>query len=208
MKILVKTVELPNGVIATHHKIIGIKTKPDLAGLEVHVGSWPSLTAMNSGKPAAYNHYIETAIHNLIDIAEADIITLEPLVGATAVEGSTPLEIEKSKKWSEIKLKRDKVEYGGFMWDGSPFDSDPAAQSRIQGGVQLAQIATQASQPFSITWTLLDNTSRILDGAQMLAVGLALAEHVKNTHQIARVLREAIDNANSIEELGPITWPA
>ena len=44
--------------------------------------------------------------------------------------------------WARIKSERSRVEFGGFAWDGSRFDSDEISQSRIQGTVMLAQLAT------------------------------------------------------------------
>lgn len=113
----------------------------------------------------------------------------------------------KSERWTAIKSQRSALEFGGFTWDGSAFDSDPQAQARIQGGVQLATIAAAQSQPFSIDWTLADNTVRTLSGADMIAVGMTLAAHVQAVHAIARTLRLQIEAATTLAEVEAVVWP-
>lgn len=119
---------------------------------------------------------------------------------------SVPLDVARRIKWAEIKAARDAAEFGGFVWDGSTFDSDPASQSRIQGAAQLATLAQMAGEPFAIDWTLADNTVRTLSGADMLAAGVAMGQHVQAAHEAARGLREAIDAAANADALAGVAW--
>ena len=114
------------------------------------------------------------------------------------------LDMLKDQHWLDIKEERSRREYAGFAWDGSTFDSDAISQSRIQGAVQLANIGPAA---FSIDWTLADNTVRTLSGADMVAVGLALAQHINGLHVISRGLRAQIDAATSVAEVESVVWP-
>lgn len=109
-------------------------------------------------------------------------------------------------RWTAIKAAREGEEFGTFTWDGSTFDSDLTSQSRIQGAAQLAQIALAAGQPFSIEWTLANNTARTLDASQMIAVGMAMGAHINACHQKARALRQQIDAATSAAEIEAIAW--
>lgn len=113
-----------------------------------------------------------------------------------------PLQDLKDDKWLEIKQARSAAEYGGFVWDGSAFDSDAVSQSRIQGAVQLANM----EPGFSVDWTLADNSVRTLSAADMLAVGAALGEHVAAQFSRARAMRSQIAQATSAEELNNIVW--
>lgn len=115
-----------------------------------------------------------------------------------------PLDSVKSDKWGEIKKSRDATEHGGFTWDGSVFDSDPVSQSKIIGAVQLANMNPAS---FLIDWTLQDNTVRALSGANMVAVGQALAVHVNAQHVLGRTLRQQIDAATTVAEVNAISWP-
>lgn len=110
-------------------------------------------------------------------------------------------------RWMQIKQDRNAAENGGFVWDGAVFDSDPISQARIQGAVQLAMAAAANGQPFSVDWTLADNTVRTLNEQEMIAVGAALAAHVRACHELGRELRAQIEAAATPEDAAAITWP-
>ncbi|MBZ4211551.1 MAG: DUF4376 domain-containing protein [Rhodoferax sp.] len=101
----------------------------------------------------------------------------------------------KDARWAEVRRERDSAEFGGFNWDGSRFDSDALSQQRITGAVTLAMM----NSAFSIGWTLADNTVRTLNAADMIAVGVALGQHVNACHERARVLRGEIGGAEMAE---------
>ena len=105
-------------------------------------------------------------------------------------------------KWEQIKRARANAEFGGFTWDGSPFDSDAISQSRIQGAVQLAAMAPG----FTIDWTLANNSVRNLSAADLAAVGVALGLHVGTQHAKARVLRAQIEAATTADEVDAVVW--
>jgi hypothetical protein len=108
----------------------------------------------------------------------------------------------KAAKWAEIKTARNTVEYAGFIWDNSTFDSDPVSQQRISGAVQLATLNPQ----FTVTWTLKDNTARVLNAEQMKAVGLALGTHVEAQFTRAQTLRTQLDAAQTADEITALNW--
>lgn len=112
----------------------------------------------------------------------------------------------KLSRWANIKQQREAAENGGFVWDGSRFDSTPISQSRIQGAVQLATLAKLTNQPFGIDWTLMDNSTRTLSGDDMIAVGQSLATHIDAQHVKARQLRERIEAATTPEQVDAILW--
>ena len=108
----------------------------------------------------------------------------------------------KLAKWEIIKQARSSAEFGGFTWDGSPFDSDAISQSRIQGALQLADMAPG----FTIDWTLANNSVRNLSAADLANVGAALGMHVATQHDKARTLRSQIDAATTVAEVEAVTW--
>lgn len=113
------------------------------------------------------------------------------------------LEDLKAQRWREIRGARDAAEFGGFTWDGSTFDSDAMSQSRIMGAAQLAQL----DPAFTIDWTLADNSVRNLSAADMVAVGVALGQHVATQHATARTLRAQIQAATTAAEVEAVSWP-
>lgn len=76
----------------------------------------------------------------------------------------------------ECKRLRDAAIFGGFDWDGSRFDSDDIAQSRLLGLFVQAQ-SSPAS--FPITWRLADNTWRALSAADAAALYAAMVAHLQ-----------------------------
>jgi hypothetical protein len=108
----------------------------------------------------------------------------------------------KAAQWELIKQARSQAEYAGFTWDGSTFDSDTLSQNRITGAVTLAQL----SPGFTINWTLADNSTRTLNQADMIAVGVALGQHVQTQFTKAQALRVAIEAATTPEQVAAVVW--
>ena len=148
---------------------------------------WNGVTLQNFPDLPSEHHVWDWATHTYVDPRTLDQI--------------------KGQQWEKVKASRDSVEFGGFVWDGSTFDSDQESQSRIQGAAQLATLATLNNQPFSIDWTLADNSVRTLDASDMIAAGTAMGVHIATTHSIGRTLRIEIDAAVTKEEVEAITWP-
>lgn len=113
------------------------------------------------------------------------------------------LQDHRDEKWAQIKAARDAVEFGPFTWDASIFDADAESQQRISGAVQMASL----SSAFSIDWTLADNTVRALTATQVIALGIALAQHVGAAYATARALRDQINAAATIAAVEAIVWP-
>lgn len=113
-----------------------------------------------------------------------------------------PLSKLKTDQWELIKKARNDAEFGGFLWDGSWFDSDAISQQRIQGMVQIANL----DPAMTMNWTLADNSVRTLNSEQGISLGLALAAHVNAQHVKARILREEIDSATSAEQVAAVVW--
>lgn len=150
-------------------------------------------------------------VPGLMEIDDAQAETIRNMTGRRwRYEGGVFVEYpdahNKEVKWGTIKIARDAAEHAGFTWDGSVFDSDQISQSRIQGAAQLASIAQMAGQPFTIDWTLADNTVRTLSAADMISVGQALALHINATHERGRQLRAQIEVAQTGPELDAIQW--
>lgn len=130
------------------------------------------------------------------------------MVGEVVIEsvGQT-LDQAKLRRWSEIKSIRTSVEFGTFTCNGNVFDGDQTAQPRIIGAVQLANMAIATSQPFSVDWTLHDNSVVTLSATDMVAVGQALATNVVYAHTVGRSLRAAIEAAVTVAEVQAVQWP-
>lgn len=204
-----KEITLPNGAVGRYHQIVKIESGPNMSHLEVRVGSWPSYDWFLQDKPPVWSHYIEVPIGNLYTAVEDVVKVTDPFTGSSTSLDLTSMDLLKlkDKKWFELKIIRDQKEFGGFVWNTHTFDSDSQAQSRIQGAVQLAMIAASNNTSFSIDWTLQDNSVITLSGSDMIAVGLALAQHVEGVHAIGRDLRAQIEACTTTQALDAINWP-
>lgn len=110
----------------------------------------------------------------------------------------------KASTWERIKQARTEAERSDFICNGGVYQAN---KENISCAVQLALQAQTAGKPYSIDWTLSDNTVVTLDAVAMIAVGKALAEHLGFAFAIARDLREQIAATLSIEQADAIQWP-
>lgn len=142
----------------------------------------------------------------------------EEVFEAQAGEGervlqTTALTVEGNRQiiWRAAKDARDAHIDGGAMTPSGAVDSDSEARSNISGAVIGALVAKQAGASYSITWTLLDNSTATLNADQTIAMGIAVLAHVDACHERARQLRSAIESAANMAELLAIDvtagWP-
>lgn len=103
----------------------------------------------------------------------------------------------KTERWNQIKLERNKVEFGGFLYKGNKYDSDQISQGRL--------IATYMfNKP--IDWTLADDSVITLTVDDIQEVALAMATHVQAVHDKARSARELILAAETIAEVDSVLF--
>jgi len=119
-------------------------------------------------------------------------------------EDPRTLQEVRDARWEFIKSERDKQEAGLFEWGGHVFQAD---KERVNGAVTGALIAQAAGQPYSDTWTLADNSTIPLTGSDIIAMGIALLQHVSACHAKGRVLRNEIYQvAQTIEDVNAVEW--
>ena len=98
----------------------------------------------------------------------------------------------KAQKWAEIKSQRDRLEFGGFEFEGNTYDSDQVSQGRIMGAV---------SADVDQVWTLADNTTAELSASQLQQLYAALQAHIASVHGRGRIARQIIYDAETKEEV-------
>ncbi|ENU98467.1 DUF4376 domain-containing protein [Acinetobacter variabilis] len=98
----------------------------------------------------------------------------------------------KAQKWAEIKSGRDLLEFGGFEFEGSAYDSDQVSQSRIMGA---------AVAGVDQTWTLADNSTVELSASQLQQLYAALQAHIASVHERGRIARQLIYEAETKEQV-------
>lgn len=113
----------------------------------------------------------------------------------------------RSELLASAKAERDRRVFGGFVWDGSVFDSDETSQARILG----CYVSSQASpSSFPRSWRLADNSWRCLLLTEAEPLFLALGRHLQS-HFDAFGAHEASIAAASVSELSDYDvtqgWP-
>lgn len=95
--------------------------------------------------------------------------------------------------WDQIKRIRDSIATAQLTVhvDGRPmtFDSDSQSQAAILSAALRALMAATSGVPWSITWTLADNTEVDLTAAQMLQVFQAMMERAASARLAASAAR-------------------
>lgn len=88
---------------------------------------------------------------------------------------------------------------------------DLQSRANITGAVVMALISAQARQPFSVEWTMADNTSSPLDGQKMIGLGVAVGKYVTLAHGVGQALKVRVRAANSEAEVNAVDldegWP-
>lgn len=150
--------------------------------------------------------YIDT--HNIVDLSDywngdAFVSIGEPPSPHHTFDYTTKQWIDprtldeiKAQKWAEIKSERDRLEFGGFEFDGGIYDSDQVSQGRIVGA---------AAAGMDQVWTLADNTTTYLTANELVQLYQALQMHIAITHQRGRVAREAIVSATTKDDVDAVT---
>lgn len=139
----------------------------------------------------------------------------EPPVTKTVENGRTFFEVDvdwlRGPIWERAKAARDAAIDGGAPTPAGVVDSDALSRSNITGASIGAMLAQSSGAPFSVEWTLKNNSVVTLDAAQMIALGLAVLAHVNACHDHARALREQIEAAADVTALLQIDvsagWP-
>lgn len=127
---------------------------------------------------------------------------------ARVIDPVDALSAAKVEMRQSVKQLREMAEWSGCMTAAGRVDSDPESQRKIGGAVQMAMIIGEA---FVIDWRMADNSIVTLDQDGMVAMGLAVGEHVSACQARKNVLDGLIDDAGTVEELNAIDigagWP-
>ncbi len=111
--------------------------------------------------------------------------------------------------WEQVKANREALMTLGAPTPYGVFNSDSESRVNIMGAALAAELSPT---DFVITWTKADNTTVELDANAMKTVALTVFAFVATVHGAARNLREAIDQATTVEQLLMIDvlagWPS
>ena len=181
------------GEVLTNYK--GKFDDNDVASLKDSID--PSVTVLLNvqplEEPCFYDHVSETFVQLPEQPSQNHIFDFKI---KTWLDVRSIAEI-KEQKWAEIKLERDRIEFGGFEFDGDIYDSDQVSQGRILG----ASIAGVDQ-----VWTLADNSTRSLSASQLQQLYATLQMHIAAAHDRGRIARQLIYEATNKEQIEAVNF--
>lgn len=166
-----------------------------------------------------FRHYFPGKPYNWPSEGDYDTLTVEGMEKPSQEEFDAlpwppvpTLNEAKAAKWEQVKAIREAGKNAGVTVPGIGFlETDEPSRVLINGATTMAMVAAMAGEPFTMTWTLADNTEFELDGPQMIAVGVAAGKHVGAWHGWGQALRPLIEGAEAMDELNAIDittgWP-
>lgn len=140
-----------------------------------------------------------------IDFSDVDL-SIQGHGGVVLFQKPPDLHTEKLIAKERITNARNWAERSGFAAYGVLFDSDDKAVQRISLAAQAALIAKAQGVPFSIEWTLQDNSTLLLDADQMIQLPIIMSGAANTLHIKARELKQQIDLAKDVAHLDKIQW--
>lgn len=208
-----KELVVENGASTSFHRIKKMTCHPPFLMMTVQVLSYATEAAYLAGAGNTWNTDVEVPIAALdgplFEYAEHWLTTAaeSPFApGAIVLDQMVTLENAKDRTWNRMKLIRDAKEAEPFEFNGWLFDSDKV---KVTGAAFAAFMAHTAGQPYSINFTLADNSVVVLNAQQMMGAGVALLSRIDAVHQIGRTLRDLIyaPETDTFEKIAAISWP-
>lgn len=179
---------MPNGSQATSHKLDTITITADRQSVIV--------TSFTAADALCWTDSIEIAegvitADPLNDVAGWLLTTY--LAGGMIEADQTPLEVRKLTSLKRVDQLRDLKVNAGCETPAGAVQTDDVSIRNILGSVQTASLAVMMSQPFSIDWRMADNALVTLDANEMIAMGVAVMQHIKLTYARSWALKSAIE---------------
>lgn len=200
---------------ATVEEVLAKRNDMSGDGWAVQVRLYPDLESAKSGSNLLWQLYPRVPF-DAVDVSdvfgsiEKYLTTSEgDLQGGTYVPyvSETPLEDAKAKKWAQIKGDRVRAEDAGFEVPSlGVFQSDNESRQKIVGAGLAAKIAKDDGKPYTVDWTLADNSVISLNAEQMIEVGQDLLVYLDGVHQRSRRLYGLIEAATTVEDVEAINW--
>lgn len=229
---VVKDFLTPTGVVATYHRLIKVELNANTGEAELMLAIYSSPEAKAEGAAPLWHEYVRVPVSDFEQnpfSAFYPVLTSHPSsylldgvndaapsdmafsVANSVLSDADPepllLDTLRQSRLQTMKDRRDEEEFGSFDWDGSTFDASAESVGRLIGAVMMAQWAQAAGQPFSISWTLADNTERTLSGADLVAAAQALGAHTLQAHNKYKSVKAEILAAQTPLAVTLVNWP-
>lgn len=115
-----------------------------------------------------------------------------------------PLAIVKQDAWTAARTVRDAIAEGGCATPSGRVDTQVDSRGKITSAATAALVAKTLGQPFSIDWTMADNSVVTLEADAMLAMNAAVVAFVAACQNAGTAVRERIDGAADADAVAAI----
>lgn len=136
----------------------------------------PIITDVQSAYPSQYHTWSDT-LGNWVD--------------------NTPIEVIKANAKERLNRVRDALEVAPLLVDRNLFDVDSKSLQRMD-------LALKAN--LTVSWTLADNSSTIVDAPMLTNVLNELAIRGQQLHAKCKQLKSEVDSASTAEEVRSVRW--
>jgi hypothetical protein len=118
------------------------------------------------------------------------------------IDIETSIEELKTAKKAEINRAKEREEYANISYLGTEFQADADSQFKLSSAVLMAQ----ASRVPSFEWYDAYNSKKLLSAAQLKELGFILMFRTATLVGKAREIKDALQRAESKEEIEGIKW--
>lgn len=102
----------------------------------------------------------------------------------------------RAARWADAFAYREQRAGGGCMTPSGRVQTDAEKSLvKINGASSAAIVSKMAGLPFSVDFTMEDNSVEVLDADGMIAVGMAVVAYVNECQKAGTAIRDAIDAA-------------
>lgn len=202
--------QAPNGAVAMYHRATSYQGGGEVTQVVVDSFHTPEMAIISWR-----DTYPLPAGSAIASLADAEALLVGPggrFAGATLVAPEeADLAIAKAMAWAAVKVRRDRYAEGGCDTALGRVDTTDRSRILIAGAVQMAQIAAAAGEPYSVDWVMADNSTVPHNAPAMIALGLAVGQHIAACWERAQALRAVIDAAETVEDIAGLDitsgWP-
>ena len=122
--------------------------------------------------------------------------------GATTTAPEKTLDELKTDKIAALKAERDQKEVLPIEYNGNSFDYDDKARDRINAAIIALDMAGAEA---TLQWTTADNTNATVTAQDLRNIIAAVAMRSNTLHEQYRVAKEAVNAAETKEEVEAVT---
>lgn len=163
---------------------------------DYHVIPNDEMGAFNHDEVAAF--YASLTGDEQVYNAEGELVTQKQ----TYIIPEPTLDELKEAKKATLKAERDQKEVQPIEYNGNSFDYDDKARDRINAAIIALDMAGAEA---TLQWTTADNTNATVTAQDLRNIIAAVAMRSNTLHEQYRVAKEAVNAAETKEEVEAVT---